>query len=83
MPYAVRIAAFDQLHCTFNGDIGGRRNEHMEVIGHDDEGVELEAPLAAIVVQSFQEESGIGFDDEEPSALEGCRAHEIRSGWRD
>jgi hypothetical protein len=49
----VRISAFDQLHGAFNDHSESRGDKQMHMIGHQDEGVELEASLAAIVVKGF------------------------------
>jgi hypothetical protein len=50
------------LHGLFQGDIGGRREEGVQVVGHDDEGVELEASLITVIGDCFEEEVGGGFD---------------------
>ena len=54
--------AFDVLHGFFQRDVGGRREQGVQVIGHDDEGVELEASLIAVVGECLEEEVGVGFD---------------------
>jgi len=36
-------AALDELRAAFDGVICGRRDDGMDVVGHDDEGVEKEA----------------------------------------
>jgi hypothetical protein len=37
---AMREAAFDKLHCSFERDVGWG-NEEMKMVGHDDVGVEM------------------------------------------
>ena len=53
------------------------------MLRHDDKGVECEPALAAISVESFQEQADVGFDDKQSSALPGRESHEIGSGPRD
>lgn len=63
----------------------------MDVVGHDDEGVELEAAFGAVLLEDFEEEFGVAFDleetssvgggggDEERSDFLGCERHEVES----
>jgi hypothetical protein len=46
-------APFDVLHCFFEGDFGGGCQQEMDVIGHDDEGVEFDAVLLALLLEDF------------------------------
>jgi hypothetical protein len=55
----------------------------MDVLGHEDEGMELKVPFAAIAVKSVQEEADIVLDNEEPSALPRREGNEVSSGRRD
>ncbi len=66
----------------FESDIMGRSEEQMDVLGHDDERVQLELAIAAIAIQSLQEESDVIFDDEESAPLPGRESYEVRSGRR-
>ena len=43
------------------------------MIGHDDEGVEFQAVLLALLLEDFDQEKRVLFDLEEASAI-GCRA---------
>jgi hypothetical protein len=51
-------------------EIGGG-DEEMDVVGHDDEGVEFVEALMSVVLEGFEEEAGGGFDLEEAAALRG------------
>lgn len=62
--YAVGEAAFDQAHGAFERD-RLRGQEKMDVVGHDDVGVEEEVAVAAIVLEAFEEEVGVDGDLEE------------------
>lgn len=55
----------------------------MDMIWHEDKGVQRKAPLTPIVVNGFQEQSRVVFDNEESSSLPGREGHKIRSGRRD
>ncbi len=61
---APREAAFDELHDAFESE--ALRGKHqVDVVGHDDEVVELVAALAAVMLQRFEEEFSVGRDLEE------------------
>ena len=45
--------SFDELHCFFEGDLGRGCQEEMDVIGHDDEGVEFQVVLLALLLEDF------------------------------
>ena len=75
-----RVATLDELHGAFQGDVRSRCDEQVDVIGHQNKCVELELPLAAIAIESLQQEAGIRFDDKESSALESGECYEISSG---
>ena len=46
-----REASLDVLHGLFKRDFFGGREEQVDVVGHDDVGVELEAVFLAVVVE--------------------------------
>ena len=47
-------AAFDEHQCSLNGDdLWGE--EQVDVIGHDDEGVEFVVAFAAVVLEGIEE----------------------------
>jgi hypothetical protein len=41
------------LHRLFEGDFGSGCEEEMDVVGHDDEGVELKAILRTLLLKDF------------------------------
>ena len=49
-------AAFDELHG--GGKVGGGEEE-VDVVGHDDEGVEFVVAFAAVVLEGFEESSAL------------------------
>ena len=70
-------AAFDELHRSFDRDVGWSDDE-VEMVGHDDVGVQEIA--GAIVVDGFEEEGGIALDLEESAAIVGGCGDEV-SAW--
>jgi len=51
-------AAFDQADGSFQrNDLWGE--DEVDVVGHDDEGVEFVVAFAAIVLEGFEEEFGV------------------------
>ena len=52
---AERETAFDELHGLFKRHIGRGRDQSVEMVGHDDECVQQEPSLAAIVKDGLQE----------------------------
>jgi len=49
-------APFDELHGSFERDV--RSDEQVDMIGHDNKGMELVVTFAAIVLEGFEEEFG-------------------------
>ena len=47
-------AAFDELHCFFDGDILCGSHKQVDMVGHDDVGVKLEAALLAVVLKNAE-----------------------------
>ena len=48
-------ASFDVLSGLLDGDIGGGGEKEMEVVGHENESVDLVAAFGAVVVEEVQE----------------------------
>jgi hypothetical protein len=65
--------AFDSLEG--GGEVAGGE-EQVDVVGHDDEGVEFVVAFAAVVLEGFEEEFGCGCDLEEAAAVVGLGADE-------
>jgi len=76
---AVGEASFDELHRTLEGD-GLRGEQEVEVVGHDDEGVEEVVAFAAVVLEGVEEEFGVGGDLEEAAAVVGGGGDEVGAG---
>jgi hypothetical protein len=72
---AAREAAFDELDGALEGDVLWGEEE-MDVVGHDDEGVEFVVTFAAVVLEGFEEEFGCGCDLEETAAVVGLGGDE-------
>ena len=82
-PKGVGVSAFDELNGVFDGDVVGGCQQQMNVLGHDDEGVELESAFAAVAVDCFQKKAGVILDHEESSTLPSLESNEVRSGRRE
>ncbi len=76
---AVGEAALDELHGALDGD-GLRGQEEMDVVGHDDEGVEEVVAFASVVLQGVEEELGVGGELEEAAAVVGGCGDEVCAG---
>jgi len=72
---SVRETTLDELESTLQGDL--RRDQEMEVIGHEDEFVE-EIGLASISEKSFEEETSPWLHLEERAALPRLRGDKVR-----
>lgn len=55
----------------------------MNMIRHEDKRVQRKAPLTPIVVNGFQEQSRMRFDNKQSASLPRREGHKIRSGRRD
>src|SRR5437879_3241950 len=75
----MRVSNFDQLDCVLEGYVSGRRQQEMNVLGHEDEGMQFIVPLAAILVKCFQERANVGFHNEQPATLPRTGRHEVSS----
>jgi hypothetical protein len=73
-----RESAFDQLDGPFQGNACGCQQQ-MDVIGHHDEGVQLEVPSSPIVLQNIEEEGSVRIDLEESTTVVGAACHEKRA----
>ena len=66
------VAAFDVLNALGCGLVLGGSDQNVDVVGHDDEAVELEAAFVAVLKECLDEAFGVGCDLEVPVPLEGC-----------
>jgi len=67
----MRISAFNKLDGTFKRYGRRRCEQKMNVLGHENERMQLVATVAAISIKSSQEKSNVRFHDEESAALPG------------
>ena len=79
-------ASLDAVHDCGEG-FGLGRDEEVEVVGHDDEGVEFVEALPAMVLEGGDEGFGVGGELEEAASVVGDGDDEEGSGlgdpWRD
>jgi hypothetical protein len=75
----VRICAFDQLNGPLDGYVRCRREQQVNVLGHDDERVQSVAALAAMPIECLQEEPHVRFNDEQLAAIPRREGQEISS----
>jgi hypothetical protein len=73
-------AALYQLDAAFDGVIVGRRDQDVNVVGHDDEAVEPEAALSAVARERIHHEVGVCGALKDATALMGN--HGDREGFR-
>jgi hypothetical protein len=55
----------------------------VDVLGHDDERVELKSRFTTVSVESLQEKTNVVLDNKKATSLPGRECNEIRAGWRD
>ena len=72
-------ASLDKSDGPFEGD-GLRREKEMDVVGHDDEGVEFVLAFRSVVLEGFDEEIGVGGELEEAASVVGSAGDEECSG---
>lgn len=70
-------AALDELHGFLDGDIRAGRQDHVEMIGHKHEGVELVTLFRAVVAEELEEKVGVGVGLEEAAAVRGDGGKEV------
>ena len=68
------VSALDQLDGTFNGYIWCRREQNVNVVGHEYKGMQEIATLAAIAIKSLEKYTGIIVDDKQPAVLPGAES---------
>ena len=75
---AVGEASLDESDGAFEGFLRGE--EEMDVVGHDDEGVEFVMAFGSVVLEGFDEEFGVAFDLKEAASVVGSAGDEEGSG---
>ena len=73
----MRVPAFDELDGVFKGDVHRGSEQQMNVFGHDDKSVDLEAAFAPIAIHGFQEQTHVVFDHEKAPTLPGLEGYEV------
>jgi hypothetical protein len=79
----VRISAFDELDGVFDGYIVSGSDQKVDVLGHDDESVELKPAFTSVSIERLQKEADVVFDHEQTPPLPRGESDEIRSGQGD
>jgi hypothetical protein len=74
-------AAFDELHRFFKRYLRSRRDQSVEMVRHDDERMQEEFPLAAIVEDRSLQQFRRGRDLKKAAALRRHSCDEIRPGF--
>ena len=69
-------AALQELHGALECDVFECEKD-MDVVGHDDEGVEFVMAFAAVVLEGVEEELGVRFGLEEAKTVPGATGDEI------
>lgn len=82
---AEREATLNELHRFLERDVGSGRDQSMEVVRHDHEGVQKEFSLASVVQDGSLKEFCRGRDLKESAPLSGYSGDQIRPSllWRD
>jgi hypothetical protein len=80
---SMRVSAFDELKRMFERHIWCGSEQKVNMLRHQDEGVQLITAFAAISVKSLQEKADIVFDNKESPTLPGRESYEIGSGRGD
>jgi hypothetical protein len=71
-------ASLDESDGSFESFL--RSEKKVEVVGHDDEGVEFVVSFSWVVLEGFDAEFGVTFDLEETAAVVGPAGDEEGSG---
>lgn len=79
----MRVPTLNELDGVLDGHIGSGREQEMHMIWHKDKRVQLNSTLATVVVNSFQKQTRIRFNNEEPAPLPRREGHKVRSRRRD
>ena len=66
-------AAFDELHAAFDGVVRRWSDDDVDVVGHDDEGIEKETSGIAVAEERRDEEAGDKGALEDAAAVVGDR----------
>ena len=81
LAYGEGESALDELGAAFDGHVRGRGEPDVDVVGHDDEGGELEFVRVAITEECGDEEFGGGGALEEAMTLVGYGSEGVGLGF--
>jgi hypothetical protein len=71
-------ASLDESDGSFEGFVRGEKQ--VDVVGHDDEGVEFVVSFGSVVLEAFNKEFGVPFDLKEAAAVIGSAGDEEGAG---
>jgi hypothetical protein len=74
---AKRKTSFEVLHYLFERDIWGRSQQEMDMVGHDNERMELETFFVSLALNDIEEESCVLFDLKKASAGRSDGSNEV------
>jgi hypothetical protein len=77
-------AALDELHGLFKRNVWSWRNQNVEMVGHDDKGMQQESTLTAVIEDGLLQQFRGGGHLEDAAALCRHSGYEIRASflWR-
>jgi hypothetical protein len=78
-PQRMRVTSLDELDGAFDSDFRCGSQQEVDVLGHDDECMQVESFLSAIAVERFKKQPRIRLDNENPSPLPSRKCEEICS----
>ncbi len=73
----MRVGALDQLDSAFDRYIVRRSQQQMNVFGHNDECVQIEAAFPPMAVECLQKKAQVSFDDEQFPAMVRRECYEV------
>ena len=76
------ISSLDQLNRALDGDVLRRGKQKMDVIRHEDEGVQQVLRFATVMKKSFKKQSRVVLDLKQSPAIPCREGYEIGSGRR-
>jgi hypothetical protein len=78
-------AALNELHGFFQRNVLSGRDQRVEMLGHDDKGMQQESSLAAVIEDGFLQQFRCGANLEDTAPLRRHSGYEIRTSslWRE
>ena len=78
---AERETSLHKLHSLLDRNIRRGCQKQMDVVRHEDEGVDLISTLRSILIQQLEQELGVGFDLKKPAAIRSYSCDEVRADF--